>query len=176
MEKNLTSIHEDVGSIPALLSGLRIQCCRELWCKSQMRLGFGVAMAVARAVSCSSDSTPGLGASPCYTCGPRGKKKKRFSFQKYCCLVDIESWQVWVKSRGLNSNIKKDIFHLIDNWETKIVIDSDISCYKCWVQESKPETKVRGMNWGTNYVWIYEYVWNKIFILISVFLRNFIGV
>ena len=29
---NLTSIHEDAGSIPDPLSGLRIQCCCELWC------------------------------------------------------------------------------------------------------------------------------------------------
>ena len=31
--KNQTSIHEDVGSVLALLSGLRIQHCRELWCR-----------------------------------------------------------------------------------------------------------------------------------------------
>ena len=29
---NLTRIHEDVGWIPTLLSGLRIWCCHELWC------------------------------------------------------------------------------------------------------------------------------------------------
>ena len=44
---NPTSIHEDtVGSL-GLLSGLRIQRCRELWCRSQRRLGSGVAVAVA---------------------------------------------------------------------------------------------------------------------------------
>ena len=43
---NLTSIHEDVGSILASLSGLRIQRCRELWCWLQMRLGSCVAVAV----------------------------------------------------------------------------------------------------------------------------------
>ena len=31
----------------ALLSGLRIQHCHELWCRSQMRLGCGIAMVVA---------------------------------------------------------------------------------------------------------------------------------
>ena len=30
----------------ALLSGLRIWCCHELWCRSQMHLGSGIAMAV----------------------------------------------------------------------------------------------------------------------------------
>ena len=32
VEMNLTSIHEDTGSIPGLLSELRIWCCHELWC------------------------------------------------------------------------------------------------------------------------------------------------
>ena len=43
---NPSSIHEDAGSILALLSGLRIQCCRELWCRSQIQLGSSVALAV----------------------------------------------------------------------------------------------------------------------------------
>ena len=30
----------------ASISGLRIQCCRELWCRSQMQLGSGMAVAV----------------------------------------------------------------------------------------------------------------------------------
>jgi len=44
--KNPTSIHEDVGLILASLSGLRIRRCRELWCRLQMWLGSGVAVAV----------------------------------------------------------------------------------------------------------------------------------
>ena len=39
----------------ASLSGLRIQCCCELWCRSQKRLGSGIAVALAQAGSCSSD-------------------------------------------------------------------------------------------------------------------------
>ena len=31
----------------ALLSGLRIRCCCELWCRSQMRLGSRVSVALA---------------------------------------------------------------------------------------------------------------------------------
>ena len=30
----------------ASLGGLRIRCCRELWCRLQMQLGSGVAVAV----------------------------------------------------------------------------------------------------------------------------------
>ena len=43
---NPTSIHEDAGSIPGLLSGLRIPHCCELWCRSQMLLSSGLAVAV----------------------------------------------------------------------------------------------------------------------------------
>ena len=55
----------------ALLSGLRIQSCHELWCGSQMRLGSRVAMAVAVASSYSSDLTLSLGTSIYCTCGPK---------------------------------------------------------------------------------------------------------
>ena len=44
---NPTRNHEVVGRSPALLSGLRIRHCRELWCRSQTWLGSGVAMALA---------------------------------------------------------------------------------------------------------------------------------
>ena len=45
---NLTSIHEDTGLIPGfMLSGLRIQHCHELWCRSQTWLRSCIAVAVA---------------------------------------------------------------------------------------------------------------------------------
>ena len=40
--KNLTRIHENAD----LIRGLRIRCCRELWCRWQTQLGSGVAVAV----------------------------------------------------------------------------------------------------------------------------------
>ena len=43
---NLTSSHEDDGSILALLSGLRIRRCHGLWCGSQTWLRSHVAVAV----------------------------------------------------------------------------------------------------------------------------------
>ena len=46
-ETNLTRNHELVGSIPGLTSGLRILCCHELWCRSQMRFGSCTAVTVA---------------------------------------------------------------------------------------------------------------------------------
>ena len=66
---NLTSINEDVGSIPGL-SGLRIQHCHEPWCRSQMQLGSHIAVAVVQAGSYRSDLTPSLGTSICFGCGP----------------------------------------------------------------------------------------------------------
>ena len=52
----------------ASLSGLRIWHCRELWCRSKMRLGSRVA--VVQAGSCSWDLTPSLETSISQGCGP----------------------------------------------------------------------------------------------------------
>jgi len=54
---------------------LRIWLCRELWCRSQMRLGYRAA--VAQASSCSSDSASSLGTSTCLRCSPKNRKKKK---------------------------------------------------------------------------------------------------
>ena len=47
----------------ASLSGFRIRRCRDLWCRSQIRLGSRIAVAVAS--SCGSDSTGSLWTSVC---------------------------------------------------------------------------------------------------------------
>ena len=69
-----------VPSLALLLSGLKIGCCRELWCRSQTRLGSRVAVAVVQAGSCSSNWTPSLGTPKCRGCGPKKTKdiKKYF--------------------------------------------------------------------------------------------------
>ena len=72
---NLTRNH-DVQSL-ALLSGLRIQRRRELWCRSQTRLGSHIAVAVAQARGYSSDSTPSLGTEAALEKAKRQKKKKK---------------------------------------------------------------------------------------------------
>ena len=72
----------------ALLSGLGIQYCHELWCRSQtrliscelwnrlqMRLGSGIAVAVAG--SCNSDSIPSLGTFICHGAALKSQKKKK---------------------------------------------------------------------------------------------------
>ena len=66
--------------VPSLasLNDLRIQRCLELWCRPQTRLGSGVAVAVTKVGSCSSDSsTPGLRTSICEGCNPKKKKKEK---------------------------------------------------------------------------------------------------
>ena len=74
----LVSVRMQVRS-PASLRGLRIWWCRELGCRSQTQLGSCVAVAVAvvKAGSCRSDSTPSLGTSICHGRGPKKTKKRK---------------------------------------------------------------------------------------------------
>jgi len=60
----------------ASLSGLRIWRGCELWCRSQMWLGSGVAVA-GIGWQYSSDSTPSLGPSICHRCSPQKTKKDK---------------------------------------------------------------------------------------------------
>ena len=63
----------------ASLSGSGIWHCRELWCRLQMQLGSGIAVAVVQASSYSSELSPSLGTSMCCRCSPiKTKKKKTF--------------------------------------------------------------------------------------------------
>ena len=60
----------------ALLSELRIQHCRELWCSPQTWLGFGIVVAEVWAGGFSSNSPSSLGTSTCLRCGPKNKINK----------------------------------------------------------------------------------------------------
>ena len=77
----------------ALLSGLKIRCCHELWCRSQTRLGSWVAVALAQTDNYSSDLTPSLGTSICHVCGPRkdrGKTLAKFSLYYKDTVIKIQ--------------------------------------------------------------------------------------
>ena len=71
VETNLTRNHEVWVQSLALLSGLRIWHCCELWRRSQMLLGSHIAVVLAQAGSNSSNSTPSLGTSIWHRCSPK---------------------------------------------------------------------------------------------------------
>ena len=74
----------------ALLRGLRIQCCHELWCRLQRRLrsGMAVVVAVARTGGCSSNLTPNLGTSMCRRFGLKKQIKIKITGVEPClCLA-----------------------------------------------------------------------------------------
>ena len=73
---NPTRNREVAGSIPGLAQWVGDRRCRELWCRLQTGLRSGVAVAVVKAGTYSSDSTPSLGTSICRGCGPRKDKKR----------------------------------------------------------------------------------------------------
>ena len=66
----------------ALLRGLRIRHCHELWCRSQMQLGSCIAVAEVQASGYSFNSTPSLGTSICLGCGPKKQKKKKLHLRR----------------------------------------------------------------------------------------------
>ena len=59
----------------ASISGLRSQCCHEMWCRSQAWIGSLVAVAVAQAAAVAP--TQPLAREPPYTTGPALKSKKK---------------------------------------------------------------------------------------------------
>ena len=72
---NLTaSMRMQVRSLASFT--VRIQRCHELWCRSQVWLRSGIAVAVVQAGSCSLDSTSRLRTSICHGCGPKKQKKE----------------------------------------------------------------------------------------------------
>ena len=92
----------------ASLSGLGIQCCHELWRKSQMR--HGSCVAVAMASSYSSDWTPSLGIAICRGCGPKEeKKKKKFMLRLYPYLPQ----RLWFNGSGLRIWVRLNTAQLI---------------------------------------------------------------
>ena len=101
----------------ASLSGLRIQGCHELWCRSQTQLRSGIAVALVQVSSYSSDLTPGLGISMCHRCGPKKQSKAKQN-----------------KTKDGRQKIKED-------WilEAPVVSqEGSVVSWKCWNQVRSP--------------------------------------
>ena len=90
----------------ALLSGLMIRCCRELWCSLQMQLGSGVAVAVAG--SYSSNLTPSLGTSIYCGCDPKKNKRQKILGRCISVQINFDSSFWYILSRII-SNYKNSI-------------------------------------------------------------------
>ena len=84
MLTNPTNIHEDASLLP----GLRLKHHRERWCRLQMQVRSGIAVAVVYTGSYSSYSTPSLGTSICHGYGPKKTPpQKKGSKNGHSCLV-----------------------------------------------------------------------------------------
>ena len=60
----------------ASISGLRMRCGCELWCRSQTWPGSDVAVAIVKASCCSSGLTLSLATSIWRRCGPKKTRRK----------------------------------------------------------------------------------------------------
>ena len=98
----LGSMRMQVQSL-ALFSRLRIWHCCELWCRSQMQLGSGMAVAVTG--SCSCNSTTSLGVIMCSGCSPQKTKKEKLTL-----VVSGENHQWMLELVGESMMRKKDIY------------------------------------------------------------------
>ena len=102
VETDLTSIYEDANSNPGLAQWIGIWCCCELWCRSQMRLGFCIALAMTQTGSCSSNSTPGLGAFICCRFSPKKQKTKKMEKNPGLVAQTLYLLDKEVKSDSIN--------------------------------------------------------------------------
>ena len=135
-ELSTVSMRMQVPSL-ALLCGFMTQHCRKLRCTLQMKLGSGVAIAMAVAGSCSSDSTPSLGIATCRRYGCKKKKKKK--------MILDPSHTPYIK---INSKKMKD---LNIRHETITILRQGFECQGTGIWKVNPgssQREVGAMRWG----------------------------
>ena len=103
----------------ASLSGLKIWCCRELWCRLQTWLRSGVAVASVQAGGYSSYQTPSLGASICRRYGPKKKKKKTRNIIPVLLLHNVLQLSFHVSTQ-------RSAFFLAAKWKFTVWMQHDL--------------------------------------------------
>ena len=118
----------------ASLSGLRIQCCCERWCRLKLWLGSGIAEAVTQACSYSSDSTPSLGTSTCCESGPKKQNKQTNKQKKKPTKQQTTTKNPFIvidSSISLSFFFEKFIFNCHESNNIKTIFP--VSSCSCWV-------------------------------------------
>ena len=131
--------------VPSLtsISGLRIWHSCELWCRSQVWLGSGMAVAS----SCISDSTPSLGTSTCHGAALKRKKKKKIKFflvlscTSFSCASGAFSRSVsplcfhvvWMRERSCLGHALITFCFYLASWNLfiSLVFSFHLWCVKC---------------------------------------------
>ena len=106
----------------ALLSGLRIWHCCELWCRLQMQLRSHVAVVVVQAGSCSSNLTPSLGTSTYHGCVCGGKERvlpEHLYSEHQDCWHSSGLWIKWDRQTVLQPK-KSEKRHLHCLWNLSL--------------------------------------------------------
>ena len=131
----------------ALLSGLRIRRCHELWFRSKTWLGSCVAVALVQAGVYSSNSTPSLGTSLCHGSSPRkGKKTKNFKKFKNkttgkCILPATWVWQQTLPPLSLQMRMQPS--QCLDHSQVRAEQRTNITCASIPAPKKLGEDKCR---------------------------------